>query len=189
MRLNFHNSRYVISAPSLKEAPKDGLPHVLFAGRSNVGKSSLINGLTGSKLAFSSKKAGKTKLLNYFVVDGAFYLVDSPGYGSTSYANLSTIQFSKMMEDYVKDKSLKAVVLLVDLRRDPGEDDKAFYRYLVSTGVKLITVVTKCDKLNQKERHEASQRAFALGLSEPLFSDLSPKALDLIRKSIADSLS
>ena len=188
MRLNFHNSRYLISAPSLKEAPKDGLPHVLFAGRSNVGKSSLINGLTGSKLAFSSKKAGKTKLLNYFLVDKTFYLVDSPGYGATSYANLSTIQFSKMMEDYVKDRSLKAVVLLVDLRRDPGEEDKAFYEYLVSTGVRLISIVTKCDKLNQKERHEATQRALSLGLSEPLFSDLSPKSLDLIRKTITDLL-
>ncbi len=188
MRLNFHSSSYVKSAPSLKEAPKDGLPHVLFVGRSNVGKSSLINGLTGSKLAFSSKKAGKTKLLNYFLIDKTFYLVDSPGYGATSYANLSTIQFSKMMEDYVKDKSLKAVVLLLDLRRDPGEEDEAFYKYLVSTGVKLISVVTKCDKLNQKERHEASQRALSLGLSEPLFSDLSPKSLDLIRKAITDLL-
>ncbi len=188
MRLNFHNSLYVKSAPSLKEAPKDGLPHVLFCGRSNVGKSSLINAVTGSKLAFSSKKAGKTKLLNYFLIDKTFYLVDSPGYGSTSYANLTTIQFSKMMEDYVKDRSLKAVVLLVDLRRDPGEDDKAFYRYLLSTGVKLIVVITKVDKLNQKERHEAQLRAESLGLSDPIFSDLSPKSVDLIRKSVTDLL-
>lgn len=188
MRLNFHNSAYVKSAPSLKEAPKDGLPHILFAGRSNVGKSSLINALTGSKLAFSSKKAGKTKLLNYFLVDKTFYLVDSPGYGATSYANLSTIQFSKMMEDYLKDESLRAVVLLVDLRREPGKEDEAFYRYLSSSGVKLLSVVTKCDKLNQKERHEAKQRAVSLGLSDPLFSDLSPKSLDGIRKAITDSL-
>ena len=188
MRLNFHNAYYVKSAPSLKEAPKDGLKHVLFVGRSNVGKSSLINALTGSKLAFSSKKAGKTKLLNYFLVDKTFYLVDSPGYGATSYANLTTIQFSKMMEDYVKDSSLKSIVLLVDLRRDPGEEDKAFYKYLASTGIKLLCVVTKCDKLNQKERNEAAKRALSLGLDEPLFSDLSPKAIDMIRKSVTDSL-
>ncbi len=188
MRLNFHNSAYVKSAPSLEEAPKDGLPHVLFVGRSNVGKSSLINSLTGSKLAFSSKKAGKTKLLNYFLIDKTFYLVDSPGYGATSYANLTTIQFSAMMENYLKDRSLKAIVLLLDLRRDPGEEDKAFYEYLVSSGVKMLTVVTKCDKLNQSEKAQAKQRAASLGLSEPLFSDLSPKSLDLIRKNISDSL-
>ena len=188
MRVNFRNGHYVKSAPSLKEAPKDGLPHVLFVGRSNVGKSSLINSLTGSKLAFSSKKAGKTKLLNYFLIDKAFYLVDSPGYGATSYANLSTIQFSKMMEEYVKDPSLKAVVLLCDLRRDPGEEDRSFYAYLVSSGVKLLSVVTKVDKLNQKERHEAGQRALSLGLKDPLFSDLSPRSLDSIRKAICESL-
>ena len=181
MKLNFHNAHYVLSAPSLKQAPKDGLPHVLFVGRSNVGKSSLINALCSSKLAFSSKKAGKTKLLNYF-------LVDSPGYGKTSYANLTTIQFSKMMEDYVKDKSLKAIVLLSDLRREPGQEDKAFLSYLLSTGIPVIGVLTKMDKMNQSERHEAMLRAGRLGLVGALPSDLSPSRLDAIRKRISDSL-
>lgn len=188
MKLNFHNTHYVISAPSLKEAPKDGLPHVLFVGRSNVGKSSLINVLCSSKLAFSSKKAGKTKLLNYFLVDSAFYLVDSPGYGKTSYANLTTIQFSKMMEGYVKDKNLKAIVLLSDLRREPGQEDKDFLSYLLSTGIPVIGVLTKMDKMNQSERHEALLRAGRLGLVGALPSDLSPKSLDAIRKRISDSL-
>ncbi len=188
MKLNFHAASYVKSAPSLKEAPKDGLPHVLFVGRSNVGKSSLINALCSSKLAFSSKKAGKTKLLNYFLIDKTFYLVDSPGYGKTSYANLTTIQFSKMMEEYVKDKSLKAIVLLSDMRREPGEEDKAFLAYLLSTGVPVIGVLTKMDKMNQSERHEALRRAGRLGLVDPLPSDLSSTSLDAIRKRITDSL-
>lgn len=188
MRLNFHNAQYVISAPSLREAPKDGLPHVLFVGRSNVGKSSLINALCSSKLAFSSKKAGKTKLLNYFLIDGAFYLVDSPGYGKTSYANLSTIQFSKMMEDYVKDPKLKAIVLLSDMRREPGQEDKDFLAYLLNTGIPVVGVLTKMDKMNQSERHEALLRAGRLGLFDPLPSDLSPSSLDAIRKRLSDSI-
>lgn len=188
MKLNFHNAKYVLSAPSLREAPKDGLSHILFVGRSNVGKSSLINSLCSSKLAFSSKKAGKTKLLNYFLIDNAFYLVDSPGYGKTSYANLSTIQFSKMMEDYVKDPKLKAIFLLADMRREPGEEDKAFLSYLLSTGIPVVGVLTKMDKMNQKERHEAMLRAGRLGLLNPLPSDLSSSSLDAIRKRIHDSL-
>jgi GTP-binding protein len=76
--IDFKKVRFIISAPSLTEKPKDGKPALLFVGRSNVGKSSLINLLTGQKIAFSSKKAGKTKLLNYFLIDEAFYLVDHP---------------------------------------------------------------------------------------------------------------
>ncbi len=186
--IDFRKARFVTSAPDLAARPKDELPAILMVGRSNVGKSTLINALLGQKIAFSSKKAGKTKLLNYFEVGSRFYLVDSPGYGSTSYATLSTINFAKMMEAYVKEPSLKAIVLLLDLRRDLGKDDESFIRYLEKTGVKMLVVLTKVDQMNQSERHKAEMRAKALGINEFLESDLSTKSVAKIRSAIANLL-
>lgn len=183
--INFRKARFVTSAPDLKKRPRLELPAIMMVGRSNVGKSTLINAVLGQKIAFSSKKAGKTKLLNYFEVDGKFYLVDSPGYGSTIYANIDTINFAKMMEDYVKEPSLKAICLLLDLRRDLGKDDESFIRYLVSTNVPLIVILTKCDQMNQKEKHQARLRAEKMGLTRYLESDLSSAATEKIRNAIA----
>ena len=154
-------------------------------GRSNVGKSSLINALTNQRIAFSSKKAGKTKMLNYFLIEDKFYLVDSPGYGSTGFATMSTIQFSSMMEGYVKEPSLKAICLLLDFRREPGEDEKAFYRYLRNTGKPIIAILTKMDAMNQSEKAKAKKTALELGFDQFLESDLSAKSLDKIRNVIA----
>lgn len=182
--IDFRKAKFITSAPDLSARPKQDLPAILMVGRSNVGKSTLINAILGQKIAFSSKKAGKTKLLNYFEVDSSFYLVDSPGYGSTLYANISTINFAKMMEDYVKEASLKAIVLLLDLRRDLGEDDKQFIRYLKKSGVKLLPILTKVDQMNQSERHKAKMRAGELMLGEYIESDLSAKAIAKIRAAI-----
>ena len=186
--IDFRKARFVTSAPDLSARPKQELPAVLMVGRSNVGKSTLINALLDQKIAFSSKKAGKTKLLNYFEVDSSFYLVDSPGYGSTLYANLSTINFAKMMEDYVKEPNLKAIVLLLDLRRDLGEDDKCFIKYLQQTKVKMLVVLTKFDQMNQSERHKAKIRANELGLYQYMESDLSAKTVAKIRLAISSVL-
>lgn len=179
--MNFRSVKFVTSSPDLSYAHKDNKPAILMVGRSNVGKSSLINALTGQKIAFSSKKAGKTKLLNYFLIEDKFFLVDSPGYGSTSFATMSTIQFSSMMEGYVKEPSLKAIALLIDLRRTPGEDDKAFYRYLQQTGKPLLVILTKMDTMNQSEKAKARKIATELGFTQFLESDLSIKSLDKIR--------
>jgi GTP-binding protein len=186
--IDFKKVRFIISAPSLTEKPKDGKPALLFVGRSNVGKSSLINLLTGQKIAFSSKKAGKTKLLNYFLIDEAFYLVDAPGYGSTLYANLSTINFAKMMEDYVKEPSLKAIVYLLDLRHEPGKDDQEFIRYLKRCGVPLIPVITKGDLMNQKETAAALKMAASLGLKDAILSKGKAASLDPLKSAIAKAL-
>ncbi len=186
--INFRKARFVVSSPDWSKRPNDGLPSLLFVGRSNVGKSTLINALTGQKLAFSSKKAGKTKLLNYFLIDDSFYLVDSPGYGSTLYANLSTINFAKMMEDYVKDPSLKGIVFLLDLRHDLGKDDLAFVDYLKHSGVPITAILTKMDTMNQKEKSEAIKRAEKLGLGNYTPSDNGPRTLDNVRKAIAKAL-
>ena len=188
MRADFRKTTFKTSCTSVADHPKDGLPAVLLLGRTNVGKSTLINALTSQKLAFSSKKAGKTKLLNYFLVDEKFYLVDSPGYGSTSYATMNTIFFAGTIEDYVKDASLKSIVLLLDLRRDLGEDDKKFITYLRRTGKKIILVLTKTDQMNQSALHKAKVAASNLGFDEILLSDLKPASLEKIRSAIVTSV-
>ncbi|MCQ2742282.1 MAG: ribosome biogenesis GTP-binding protein YihA/YsxC [Bacilli bacterium] len=186
--IDFKKARFIVSAPTLKEKPADGLPSILFCGRSNVGKSTIINNLCGQRLAFSSKKPGKTKLLNYFLIDDSFYLVDSPGYGSTQYATLTTINFAKMMEDYVKEPSLKAVVLLLDLRHMPGKDDQAFIRYLQRCGVPLIYVLTKCDQMNQKELNEARKIAEKIGITDYVISRGDIRSLDSLKGKIQSAL-
>ena len=189
MKVDFRKTTFVTSCTSVADHPKDGLPAVLFCGRTNVGKSTLINALTEKKLAFSSKKAGKTRLLNYFLVDSRFYLVDSPGYGSTSYATQNTIFFAGMMEDYAKDKSLKAIAILLDLRRDLGEDDKKFLEYLKGTGKRIVCILTKADQMNQSALHKAKTVASTLGFDDVWISTLKAPDLEKIRAAIVRSVS
>jgi len=188
MRADFRKTTFVTSCTCVADHPKDGLPAVLFVGRTNVGKSTLINGLTDKKLAFSSKKAGKTRLLNYFLVDSKFYLVDSPGYGSTGYATMNTIFFAGMMEDYVKDHSLGLIVLLLDLRRDLGDDDQKFLSYIRRTGIPTLVVLTKVDQMNQSALHKAKTVAEGLRFNEVLLSDGKPKSFESIRAGITRML-
>lgn len=183
--MNFRACRFVTSATTPKDRPKDNLPSVMMVGRSNVGKSTLINSLLGQRIAFSSKKAGKTKLLNYFLVDNSFYLVDSPGYGSTDFATMSTIQFSSIMEGYLKEPSLKGVVLLMDLRREPGQDDIAFVKYLLASGKPIALVLTKVDQMNQSAKAKAIKIAEGLGFEKILLSDQKGPSTEKIRLAIA----
>ena len=183
--VNFRNSSFLISMDNFAKEVTHPLPMVMLVGRSNVGKSTLINAILGQKLAFSSKKAGKTKLVNYFDVDHKLYLLDTPGYGSTSYANLSTISFSKMMEDGLRKPMLKAICLLLDLRRDIGEDDKAFIEYLKASGKPLILILTKWDSMNQKEKALAKKRLEEVHVGLYIESDLSGKSIERIRNAIA----
>ena len=182
--IDFKKARYVKSAPSNLDAPGDGLPFILLIGRSNVGKSTLLNTLCGQRLAFSSKKAGKTKLLNFFLIDDRFYLVDAPGYGSTIYANRDTILFSKMMEDILKDKRLKGVCFLLDLRHKPGKDDYAFCQYLQDSGKPITYVLTKCDQMNQKELHQAQLYAGEMKALDPVLSKGDIRSLEPLKGRI-----
>ncbi len=152
----FSNSKFYTS--SLK--PLNELDEVLFVGRSNVGKSSLINALCNKQgLAFVSKTPGHTKLLNYFNIADKFYLVDAPGYG---YRKLSFEKdiFDDIMGEYFENNThLKLVVLLFDARRELSIVDREFIAYLDSLNLPSLIVFTKEDKLNQSEKQKALNNA------------------------------
>lgn len=148
--IDFRNVKFIKSAPSANQRP-DGLFDIMFVGRSNVGKSSLINALCNKKdLAYTSSKPGHTRLLNYFDVDGKFYLVDAPGYGYVAKGPKDA--FAEMMEGYFQDSKPRLVVFLFDSRRTPNEEDVSFFKYLLSENIATILVLTKADKLNQSEK-------------------------------------
>ena len=152
--INFANTKFVKSATGSSDTPKDLLPEILIVGKSNVGKSTLINTLTSqTKLAKTSSKPGHTKLLNYFIVDNKFYLVDAPGYGyANGGVNLDRL-FGNMMSDYFSScEKLKLVMLLVDSRREFSEHDLEIIDLANEIKVPLLFVITKCDKINQKEK-------------------------------------
>ncbi len=152
--INYKNATFVKSAPGLKEAPKDCFPEVLIVGKSNVGKSSLINALCFRKdLAFTSSKPGHTKLLNYFNIDNKFYLVDAPGYGFAKGGVDLDALFGEMMSTYfAESKHLKLVLLLIDSRRELGDNDIEIFNYLKDNKINFFVVATKVDKVNQSEK-------------------------------------
>ncbi|MCH3908797.1 MAG: ribosome biogenesis GTP-binding protein YihA/YsxC [Bacilli bacterium] len=186
--INFHDAQYIISCPSLEFRPKDKYPEVVFLGRSNVGKSTLINALCSQKVAFASKSAGKTQYLNYFLIDKSFYLVDSPGYGFTSYGNRLDESFSDMMESYFHNPCLKGAVILFDARREKlNEDDEMLLRFLKEDKVPFLIVFTKSDVANQSELAKAKRLAESLS-SDGIYFSSKGKKLDPVRSAIAKLL-
>lgn len=154
MEFYFKKASFVKSVADVKEAPLPELKEVLFVGKSNVGKSSLINALTNNKkLAFTSSNPGHTKLLNYFLVENSFYLVDCPGYGFSSKKGLDYKFYGDLVENYFdNNKKLKLIVFLLDSRHEPTNDDLDFYQFLLSFDYKFVICMTKCDKLNMSMR-------------------------------------
>ena len=137
--------------------PDTGRPEVAFAGKSNVGKSSLINGLMNRKsLARTSAQPGKTQTINFYNINEEMYLVDLPGYGYAKVSQSEKEKWGKMIERYLHtSKNLKAVFLLVDIRHDPSANDKMMYDWIVEQGFHPIIIATKLDKIkrSQKDKH------------------------------------
>ncbi|MEG0977722.1 MAG: ribosome biogenesis GTP-binding protein YihA/YsxC [Bacilli bacterium] len=152
--INFSNAKFIISSPAKCDCLETELDEILFVGRSNVGKSSMINSLTGQKrLAFISNKPGHTRLLNYFMIDKSFYLVDAPGYGYASGGKQTAVVFGDMFDSYLENnENLKLVVFLLDGRRTPNEDDIDLFTYLQFKEINFVIAITKIDKLNQSEK-------------------------------------
>lgn len=144
---------FIISAASRNQYPKDGRVEVAFVGRSNVGKSSLINALTNRKaLAKVGNTPGKTRLINFFLINEDFYLVDLPGYGYAKVSKVEKEKWGKLMEDYLTGRdNLKKVVLLVDSRHKPTEDDVLMIDWIRYHGYDIQVIATKADKLSKNE--------------------------------------
>jgi len=151
--MNFQSAEFIIGAVSQKDLPTDGLPEVAFAGRSNVGKSSLINKLVKrKKLARTSSTPGKTQQLNYYRIDDKFYLVDLPGYGFVQGGIGLRGRLGKITEEYLRDRpQLRAVVQLIDARHGPTELDHMMIDWLQECQKPFLLVFTKADKLSRSQ--------------------------------------
>ena len=133
--------------------PQTGKPEIAFAGKSNVGKSSLINGLMNRKsLARTSSQPGKTQTINYYNVNGCIYFVDLPGYGYAKVPVKEKEKWGKMVENYLhKSRQLKAVFLLIDIRHEPSANDRQMYEWIVSQGFDPVIIAPKLDKIKRSQ--------------------------------------
>ena len=165
------SAEFVVSAPGPKQFPVDGRPQIAFAGRSNVGKSSIINALLHRKsLVKTSQTPGKTQLINFFVINEVYYFVDLPGYGYAKVPHAVTDAWAPMIEGYLKDSQrLAAVVVLLDIRRTPDERDIRLREWLRQYDIPSIYALTKSDKLNRQETEKARRTIMAaMNIPEPL---------------------
>lgn len=154
------NSSYAVSAVREDQYPKDDLPEIALSGRSNVGKSSLINTLLNRKnLARTSSQPGKTQTLNFYLVNDEFYLVDVPGYGYARVSQKKRQEFGEMIQDYLETRSnLKGLVVLIDSRHEPTKDDIAMYNYAQYLNLPILVVCTKIDKIKKSQVNKVMSR-------------------------------
>lgn len=165
--MEVHHIAFAGSYPTESQCPKDGKPEYAFIGRSNVGKSSLINMLTGRKeIAHTSKKPGKTQLLNFFLVDGSWYLVDLPGYGYARISKRKRREWEQMIQHYlVKRRTLQCALVLIDANIPPQGIDIEFVNWLGEMRIPFVLVFTKADRPKPPVL-EQNIEAFRAALSE-----------------------
>ena len=175
--------------------PDANLDEIAFVGRSNVGKSSLLNLLTNRKsLARVSGNPGKTRTINFYLINGAFRFVDLPGYGYAKVSKSITADWDRMMDDFFKQrKNLRRVVQLVDIRHEPSKLDIQMYEYLRSYGLDGLVCATKADKIsgNQKQKNlSVIRKSLNLGKDDKIvaFSTLKKTGHDVLLNYIADEL-
>jgi GTP-binding protein len=151
--MEYFDAKLLISAAGKSQWPDSELPEIVLAGKSNVGKSSLINTLLNRKsLAYVGKTPGKTRLLNFYEVNQQFIMVDVTGYGFAQRSQKELIDFGTMMEDYFSErKQLKVCIQIIDLRHGPSKDDLMMLDYVRSNGIPVLIVATKQDQCNQSE--------------------------------------
>ncbi len=198
MKINTNNSSIALAAGTVKQFPRDRVPQIALSGRSNVGKSSLINTLLGRKsLARVSSAPGKTITINFYSVDKKLYLVDLPGYGYAKRSMDSKRSWSQLTEDYfIKNPSsdmLKLVVQLIDIRTGPSDDDIMMINMMIDREIDFVVVATKADKLSKtamQNRIDELEREYFLGTNIKLlpFSSVSRDGRDELWKKIIDAV-
>jgi GTP-binding protein len=199
IKFNTNNVNIAITVGNSKQFPRDPRPEIALSGRSNVGKSSLINTLLGRKsLARVSSSPGKTITINYYDIDKKMYLVDLPGYGYAKRSMESKRSWSSLTEDFfVKNPSidaLKLVIQLIDIRTGPTDDDIMMINFLIDNGVNFVVVATKTDKLSKTQLKNAIdniQNEYFLGTGINIlpFSSVTRDGKDDLWRIISDAIS
>ncbi|MBQ3408967.1 MAG: YihA family ribosome biogenesis GTP-binding protein [Clostridia bacterium] len=143
------NPKFEISAVSPKQYPSNGLPEVVLVGKSNVGKSSFINTMINrKKLARTSSEPGKTRQINFYNMDNKFYFVDLPGYGYSKMSKVEQAKVNGFIDEYLHvRKNIALIILLIDIRHEPGANDKMMYDYIIRSGLPFIVIASKADKI------------------------------------------
>ncbi len=161
--MKIQSAKFITSLAQYGLFPGRGLPQIAVVGRSNVGKSTMINTLCGQKnLAKTSGTPGKTRLINVFLLNDAFHLIDLPGYGYAKVSKQEILRWGDMMQQYfAQADTLRAVIHLTDIRHDPTRDDQDMAQFLRDSGIPFISVVTKADKISRAQRQA---RLFATGM-------------------------
>ena len=189
--IQFKKTTFIKTVVDVRERPSFPLPEIIMIGRSNVGKSSLINAITEQKgLAKTSSKPGKTRFLNYFNVDEKCYLVDAPGFGFTAKGRTDVESFSVLMETYFKEAKPSLALYLIDSRRDISEDDSTFIASM-NKEMNVHLVFTKIDKLNQAEMSRLHKLIKVLGIEEDhytLFTITRKREIDRLKNKITQLL-
>jgi GTP-binding protein len=158
--LDLHDIRLARAARTPEDFPRDGRPQICFAGRSNVGKSSLLNTLVGRRdVARTSKTPGRTREIHFFLVADRFYFVDLPGYGYAKVSRGMRRQWGELIEAYILDsESLRLMIVILDIRHDPSEDDLDLIAWLESRRISYLLALTKCDKVSGSVAQRQHQR-------------------------------
>lgn len=192
--MNYNKAKFETSFGVSAQLPKSSEPEIAFAGRSNVGKSSLLNKLFNRKsLARVSSVPGKTVTINFYDVDGVKF-ADLPGYGYAKISKSEKERFGELMEGYFNSgRNIKLVVQLVDMRHKPSDDDEGMIEFLREMGIPFIIVLTKSDKLKKKEYEErlnslSSELAFAGDVRVIPFSSVNGQGCDEVKKLIEMSI-
>lgn len=194
--MSFNEAKFILSAPKLEFCPPPDYPEICFAGRSNVGKSSLINALTNhKKLAKTSNVPGKTQEMNYYLIHNRWYLVDLPGYGFAKVSKQERNRWGKEIQRYLLQRdALNLVALLVDLRHPPGTLDKDFMTWLAHQQIPFCVLASKADKLSPNQRQKAmtilKNTLKQLHLEVPViaYSTQSKDGLDDVRELLEEFL-
>ncbi|GGG27691.1 putative GTP-binding protein EngB [Lysinibacillus alkalisoli] len=180
--MKVHHAEIVISAVKPEQYPEDGYPEFALAGRSNVGKSSFINRMINRKsLARTSSKPGKTQTLNFYKIEDQLFFVDVPGYGYAKVSKSERAAWGRMIEQYITGReTLRAVLLIIDLRHDPTADDKMMYDFLKHYNIPCVVIATKADKIakGKWERHKSNvKKQLDMVKGDPIIVFSSEKSL------------